>query len=178
MKKFLVMAFMAVMALGASAQVYLGGSIGYAHKTIDVEDEGETFEVKSDAFTIAPEIGYNLSEKWAVGAGLEYTWLKDAYNHFSIHPYARYTYFRTDNNLVQLFVDGGFNIGYMKPDGGDSECTWGIGFEPGIALNLTEKFSLVAHVGFLGYKDEKAAGKTYGLNLDGNDLSFGFYYNF
>lgn len=34
MKKFLVMAFMAVMALGASAQVYLGGSIGYAHKLL------------------------------------------------------------------------------------------------------------------------------------------------
>lgn len=170
---------MAVMAVTASAQVYLGGSLGYAHKTIEMTDEdGDKFDVKSDMFTIAPEIGYNLSEQWAVGAAIEYTWLKDAYNQFGIKPYARYTYFRTDNNLVSLFVDGGFNLGIQKPKGGDSECTWGIGFEPGISLNLTEKFSLVAHVGFLGYRDLKAAGKTYGLSLDGNDLSFGFYYNF
>ncbi|MFG6381903.1 MAG: porin family protein [Muribaculum sp.] len=175
MKKLFVLAVIAVMALGASAQNwFIGGAFGYAHSTVETEDE----KVKSDVFTIAPEVGYNIDETWAIGATLNYTWEKDMYNRFAISPYARYTFFRTDNNLVSLFVDGGFGIGYLKPDEGDSKCTWEIGFKPGLAVNLTEKFSLVAHVGFLGYQDLKEAGKTYGVNLDGRNITFGFYYNF
>lgn len=167
MKKFLVMAVMAVMALGVSAQVYVGGSLGYTHEKYDDGD--------ADKFTIAPEIGYNMNDNWAVGAALNYTWVKDAYNMFSINPYARYTYFRTD--LVSLFIDGGVDLGFSKPDEGDSSTIWGIGLKPGISLNLNEKFSLVAHMGFLGYRDLQEAGKVYGLDLH-NNLSFGFYYNF
>lgn len=175
MKKILLLAVVAVMAVSASAKNwYLGGSLGYSHEEQEIEGE----KLKGDVFSIAPELGYNLNENWAVGASLNYTWVKDAYNMFAINPYARYTYFRTENNLVNLFVDGGFGIGYQKPDEGDSTTVWNIGFKPGIALNVTEKFSFVAHVGFLGYADNKAAGKTYGVSLDGSDLSFGFYYNF
>ena len=179
MKKFFVLAVVAVIAVSAAAQNwYVGGAFGYAHETKEVDMDGANVKVKSDIFTIAPELGYNIDDNWAVGATLNYTWAKDAYNRFAISPYARYTYFRTDNNLLSLFVDGGVGLGYLKPDGGDSKCTWEIGFKPGLAINLTEKFSLVAHIGFLGYKDLKEAGKTYGVNLDGNDITFGFYYNF
>lgn len=150
MKKFLVMAVMAIMALGVSAQVYVGGSLGYTHAKTDLGS--------GDQFTIAPEIGYNLNDSWAIGAG-----------------YARYTYFRTD--LVSLFVDGGVDLGFSKPDEGDTSVVWGIGLKPGISLNLNEKFSLVAHMGFLGYQDLKERGKVYGIDLH-NNLSFGFYYNF
>lgn len=167
MKKFLVMAVMAIMALGVSAQVYVGGSLGYTHAKTDLGSD--------DQFTIAPEIGYNLNDSWAIGAGLNYTWVKDAYNQFEINPYARYTYFRTD--LVSLFVDGGVDLGFSKPDEGDTSVVWGIGLKPGISLNLNEKFSLVAHMGFLGYQDLKERGKVYGIDLH-NNLSFGFYYNF
>ncbi len=179
MKKLFVLAVVAVMAVSASAQNwYLGGAFGYEHSTVETDINGANVKVKSDLFTIAPELGYNIDETWAVGATLNYTWAKDAYNRFAISPYARYTFFRTDNNLVSLFVDGGVGIGYLKPDEGDSKCTWEIGFKPGLAVNLTEKFSLVAHVGFLGYQDLKEAGKTYGVNLDGRNITFGFYYNF
>lgn len=171
MKKILTLAAVAVMSLSAFAQNwYVGGNVAYEHKKVE--------DVKSDMFTIAPEVGYNIDSEWAVGATLNYTWVKDAYNMFAIEPYARYTFFRTENNLVNLFVDGGFGIGYQKPKHGDSTTIWNIGFKPGIKVNLTERFSLVAHVGFLGYKDYKDAGKTYGVSVDGNDLSFGFYYNF
>lgn len=171
MKKFLLMAVVALMSLSASAEnLYIGGSFGYDH--VKVDDE------KSDEFSIAPEIGYNLNSNWAVGAALNYTWKKDSYNIFTINPYARYTYFRTENNLLSLFVDGGFGIGYIKPDEGDSTTTWSIGLKPGLALNVTEKFSFVAHVGFFGYEDFKEAGKHTGFGFNGNNLEFGFYYNF
>ncbi|MDE6582064.1 MAG: hypothetical protein K2K47_06030, partial [Duncaniella sp.] len=63
------------------------------------------------------------------------------------------------------------------PKHGDSSTIWGIGLTPGISLNLNKKFSLVAHIGFLGYRDLADAGKVYGINID-NNLKFGFYYNF
>ena len=61
--------------------------------------------------------------------------------------------------------------------------TFGIGFKPGVAVNLNEKLSFVAHVGFLGYENEKVKGddkstNSFGLDLSGNNLSFGVYYNF
>lgn len=166
MKKFLVMAVVALMSVTASAQAYLGGSLSFADRDYDGE--------KTDVFTIAPEIGYNLNDAWAIGASLNYTWTKDIANEFSIKPYARYTYFKAD--LVSLFVDGGFNLGIYSPKEGDSSTTWGVGFEPGVALNFTEKFSLVAHIGFLGYRDMKTY-KEIGVDIH-NNLSFGFYYNF
>jgi hypothetical protein len=61
---------------------------------------------------------------------------------------------------------------------------WGLGVKPGVAVNLNESISFVAHMGFLGYNSEKPdfdgakATNTVGLSLDGTDLSFGFYYNF
>ena len=58
------------------------------------------------------------------------------------------------------------------------------GFRPGVALNLSEKFSLVAHVGFLGYQGgnrpakNNGAPENWGLDLSSNNLMFGFYYHF
>ncbi len=171
MKKILFLAVMAVMAISASAQnLYLGGSLGYNHTKTD--------DVKTDNFIIAPEVGYNFNETFAVGGLLSYTWEKDNYSMFTIEPYARYTYFRSENNLISLFVDGGFGLGFISPDEGDSTTVWNIGFKPGLSLNVTEKFSFVAHVGFFGYEDFKEAGKHTGLGIDCNKLSFGFYYNF
>ncbi|MBD5201776.1 MAG: porin family protein [Bacteroides sp.] len=167
MKKFLVMAVMAIMAVAASAQVYVGGSLGYTHQKLD---EGNT-----DVFTFAPEVGYNLNSTWAVGGSLNYTWTKDVSNQFYINPYARYTFFHSE--LVNLFVDGSVDLGISAPKEGDSSTIWGIGLKPGLSLNLNKKFSLVAHVGFLGYRDLADAGKVYGINID-NNITFGFYYNF
>ncbi len=54
MKKLFVLAVVAVMALGASAQNwYVGGAFGYAHQTVETDIDGTNVEVKSDIFTIA-----------------------------------------------------------------------------------------------------------------------------
>ena len=56
-------------------------------------------------------------------------------------------------------------------------------WKPDVAIALNNKLSFVAHVGFLGYEsvknvDTKEKVNTFGLDLDGNALSFGLYYNF
>lgn len=186
MKKIVFIAIMAVCSLCASAQYYAGGALGFWHK----DEKG----VATNSLTILPELGMTLNDNWGIGATIGYT-----YNHlcgisvsshlFEFNPYARYTYFRSDNGLVNLFVDGniGFGAGWTHyKDGDDSKtaCTWQIGAAPGIALNLTKRFSLVAHVGFLGYKGANNAAKAGGhvdeggLLLNSNNISFGFYVNF
>ena len=163
-----------------NAQAYLGGGLGFSTSSYD--GNSETY------FSILPEIGYNLSENWAVGMTIGYGEAKtkikgvgtDKVKTFQIAPYARYTFAKFDK--VNLFIDG--TVGYMNEDfAGTKTNTFGVGLKPGVAVNLNDKLSFVAHVGFLGYENEKVkdadkATNTFGLNLDGSNLSFGVYYNF
>lgn len=197
MKKIFAVAALAVAAIfSANAQdekFYIGGSLGFEHKTstIAVED----FEIKANvnSFNILPEFGYNINDKWAVGTTIGYDyqhfcgWKVDSHL-FKFNPYARFTFFRSSNNLVQLFVDGGAGIGLgwasYDDEDSDTAVTWNVGFRPGVALNLTDQFSVVAHLGFLGY--EGANNTAYDLGYDrrggflvnGNNLTLGFYFHF
>lgn len=188
MKKILTLALVAVASVfGASAgDGYVGGSIGFMHN--------ETKSSQTNEFTILPEIGYNFNSQWAIGTtiGYDYThWCgsDESLHLFEFNPYARFTYFRTSNNLVQLFVDGGAGIGLGSYDYGDDRdshtaVTWNIGFRPGVAFNFTDKFSVVAHVGFLGYQGANNAAfdagmpRKGGISFDTRDLTLGFYFNF
>lgn len=180
MKKILAFAVMAIMTLGASAQGWFaGGSLGLWRNATDNET----------TFRIAPELGYNLNNKWAVAGEISYTYkyagdVKS--NVFSINPYARYTYFTT--GPVNFFLDGGVGLGFgsSKLNGhkSDTVAIYEIGFKPGIAVNVSKKVSLVAHFGFLGYRGTNNAGKLAGytecggFDFSGDNLTFGFYYNF
>ena len=193
MKKFLTLAVVAVAsAFGASAgDGYIGGAIGFMHN----EGYNATFDANAttNQFTILPEFGYNFNSQWAIGTtiGYDYThfcgWDTDVHM-FEFNPYARFTYFRTSNNLVQLFIDGGVVVGLGSVDYGDDDSdtavTWNVGFRPGVAFNFTDKFSVVAHVGFLGYQGANNAAfdagypRKGGISFDTRDLTLGFYYNF
>lgn len=169
----------AVIAVSASAQLYVGGSVkawrdGTEHVT---------------TAAILPEIGYNLSDQWAVGTviGWDHSHASDFNsNLFKVEPYARFTYLKS--GIVGLFIDGGVDLGFGKTkengESSDTAVTWGLGLKPGISLALTENFSFVAHFGFLGYKGANDAAKVaghpdeWGLNFSGNDLKIGFYYTF
>ena len=180
MKKIMMIAAMMVAAVSANAQVYLGGSVGVATSSYD----GNSTTV----WSILPEVGYNLNEKWALGMTIGYgesrVKVKNAGTEkvktFQVSPYARYTFVKFDK--INLFVDGG--VGYMHENyAGTKTNTFAIGFKPGVAVNLNEKLSFVAHVGFLGYENEKVKGddkstNSFGFDLNGNALSFGVYYNF
>ena len=189
MKKLFTLALVAIAALGASAQdAYIGGRFGFMHE----ENRGKA---ATNEFSILPEFGYNINKSWAVGTtiGYEYTHWNGTgtdLHLFNFNPYARWSFFRTSNNLVQLFVDGGAGIGLGQYDyGKDNDdnhtaVTWNVGLRPGVAINLTNKFSIVAHMGFLGYEGANNAAydggkpRRGGFMLDGNDLTLGFYYNF
>ena len=169
-------------AASANAQVYVGGTAGINSVKVAGGDTETTFKV-------LPEVGYSLNDKWAVGASLG--WSKgngladlkrdditagDLTQTFEVNPYVRYTFVK--GNVVNVFVDGG--LGYKHYNGQGN--AWNAGFKPGVAVNV-DKFSFVAHVGFVGFKSykEKGAEKSntaWGADLNGNNITFGVYYNF
>lgn len=171
MKKFIITAMLAIASVTASAQMFVGGSVGFWH-------DGS---VNSNEFTILPEVGFNFSDHWTFGTQIGYTYRHEnqtSTNLFRLSPYARYTFYRTDNNLLSLFVDGGVGIGVGEG------FIWNVGLKPGVALNITKKFSVVAHLGLVGYNgaNDKAKRAGYkdegGFLFSGENLSLGFYYNF
>jgi len=179
MKKFLLMAVMGIMTLGASAQKWhAGGQVTFGKTTESVSG------LKTTQVTVLPELGYSLTDRFAVGTTVGVSYRKTGGEEktvFKISPYARYTYFKYER--VNLFVDGGVDFGIGGAHG-HTAVEYGIGLRPGVSLSLNSKFSLVAHVGFLGYQSgnrpAKANGapENWGLDLNSNNLMFGFYYHF
>ena len=183
MKKFLMTMAAAFVAVTMSAQVYVGGSFGFA----SYDDSNKSYT----AFKFVPEIGYNLDEDMAIGVALGYTqgsttaaWLLTNPNEdlktFSIAPYLRYSFAKF--GPVTVFADGSFEYAHNDNNGVKANA-FGLGILPGIAVSLNEKFSFVSHIGRLGYTQSKLdvsgakAQSTFGLDLD-NALTFGLYYNF
>ena len=180
MKKIVLTMVAALAAVSMNAQVYIGGSVAIEAWSSQklAGDKSET------AFKIMPEIGYNLSDEWAIGTVIGYQ--SDKFNGvngvsestFSIAPYARYTFAKLGK--VNLFVDGG--LAFTSA----SKADWteiAVGFQPGLAVNLNDKLSFVSHIGFLGWDQLNPDGddnniSKFGLNLDATNITFGLYYNF
>ena len=156
---------------GVNAQNYKWWAGG--HTTFWAGDEGTTFN-------IAPEIGYHLSPKFTVAASLGYysfksdnNLLKQDFSGFIINPYIRYTAFK--RGIVLGFVDTGVDVGI-----GDNKG-FQVGFKPGIAILLTERFTAATQFGFLGYNDGKGIGgrrQGFGFDLSGYCPIIAFFYSF
>lgn len=179
MKKIMMTLAALAVAATMNAQVYVGGGVGFS----TASNDGNS----TTSFKIIPEIGYNLDENLAVGISFGYAQnetklngVKTTNKEFEISPYLRYTFLKLDR--VNVFFDGGLTYNHQD-NAGTKINSFGIGIKPGVAVNLNEKLSFVAHVGFLGYENDKVKGddksaNTFGLDLSGNNLSFGVYYNF
>lgn len=168
----------AMVAVCASAQVYLGGNAGVASIDYGGDDDSET------VWSLLPEIGYNFNDELA--AGVMFGWSKGQLQGeleydaslrqtFEINPYVRYTFL--SGKLVNVFLDGAF--GYKHYNG--SGDAYSLGIKPGVALKM-DKFSLVAHIGFVGWQSYNPKhgddSNAWGASFDGNNIMLGLYYNF
>lgn len=172
MKKLFLLFFVVCVAISVNAQLYVGGSLS---TWINETTTTETTTIK-----FLPEVGFSVSGRWAFGTVLGYT-RKDVDSKvttetFEFAPYARFSFYRTE--LVRLFVDGGFSFYSSEVGKADPEYTYSAGLQPGVALDLSEKVSLVAKFGFFGYRQYGEEEDAYGFSIDGNGLSLGVYYTF
>lgn len=178
MKKILLMAAFAVASLTANAQLWLGGSLSFDYEKIKGADGKVTFG-------LAPSIGYNLNDKWALGLEIGFKVANDGwgsnlaiagqkYTMFNVAPYARYTF--ASVGAANFFVDGGVGVGYEKV-GGDDGTAFHIGFRPGVAFNISDHVSFVGTTGYFGYRHAEDYNH-FGLNVNNELASVGFFYTF
>ena len=206
MKKVMLMVAFMVAAVAASAQVYIGGSLGVSSNK-DYYADGDVEPDATVNFHFTPEIGYNLDENWAVGLGLTFDFTKNPvdedgdkvrgidpkYFGFEIAPYARWTFARW--NKVSLFLEGGLAYGFDKmkwdEEVGNKTVTeenkksyFKIGVKPGLRVDLTDHFAVMTRLGWLGYVctmpdgDNMNNGQSFGFDLDGENISLGVIYSF
>ena len=168
MKKTLILMFVLLLASAAKAQLYVGGSLN-----IWGSDE-------ISRFGVAPEVGYNLSDHWAVGGVVRFEHAKNdgiKTNAFALSPYARYTFF--ENKLLSVFAEGNLGFSTVGVKGGDNTNGFEIGVRPGLAIKIGRQLAILTKVGFFGYRDDYLNHiNGGGLNLSGEDLSFGLYCSF
>lgn len=178
MKKILFVAIIALCAMSAKAQVYVGGTFGVSVETNKVNDESQT----NSTYSISPEVGYQINNVWAVGLslGASYTVIGggDDLTMWGISPYVRATFAHT--GAVDFFVEGAVSYEKAKNDY-LSLNGWGIGLRPGILVNLSERLQLVGRTMLFKYastgKDSYKVKQT-GFMLGGNNVEVGVQYNF
>ncbi len=186
MKKIMIMAVMAVAALSANAQTWIGGNIGFGTEhTNGVLGSSAT----EKGIFIQPEVGYSLNDKFDVALALGYAYASEKevsflgrsysnVNTWTINPYVRYKFVKAGNFFA--FVDGGLQYSTAHIKGADNNInSFGLGVVPGVAYAISNKVTLVSHLGEgLYYKHEwmKDVNRTnsFGFNLL-NQISFGAY---
>jgi len=169
MKRLLLTTIILLAALtGMNAQGYKWWAGG--RTALWTGDGGITFHV-------APEIGYRLAPKWTIASSLgiqanNYKNGRDIYA-LIMNPYMRYTVFK--QGVLLGFVDGGVEFGLGDLIG------FQLGFKPGVAILLTERFTVATQFGFVGYSDGKDIGgrrQGFGYDLSGYCSTIAFFYSF
>ena len=217
---------MAVFAMTASAQIYVGGQIGFSTSSVNADTEGSS-SISGTSFKILPEVGYKLNDKWAVGIQVGYSQGISAFgtfdvndfrslaknvgsaafdvlsssdladvklNSFRVAPYVRYPFLKAGN--FDFFLEGGVAYTNIKaknvselisqiPDDPTINA-FEIAVRPGITFNINQNAQVVAKIGALGYQNakldmgmgSKPSINRFGREVDGDDLSLGFNYQF
>lgn len=182
MKKILASAVVALASLAGYAQTYVAGSFGVSYNSTTEKTQ----------FTLVPEIGHDINEKFAVGGTIGYTYnksfeidgvTKEVKNYVQLNPYFRYTFARVADGKLGFFFDttAGVGIGFQD---GETGVTYEVGFKPGMKYSISDHCTLVAHLGFLGWQGASDKAKMFGFqekfscDFTSLNLSFGLSYSF
>ena len=197
MKKLTYLVLLVLLAgTTAQAQYFLGGSFNFSNTGGSIKSENTTTDKEtSTSFGLSPQVGYFLSEDFAVGLGIGINSSRekspgdpeviDKSTGFSIQPFARY--YVLDLNKFSLFGEGqlSYSASSSKVETGGtttegpSTSTVGFSVFPGVSYDLNEKVSIEAFVnGFnLSYNhttettdvgDTEVKDRTSSFNLGAN----------
>lgn len=136
MKKFILTLVAAcALAFSANAQFYAGGSIGFNLAS----SEG----VSGSAWHIAPGVGYKFTKVSSAGLYFVFEGGTGGGLDWSVRPYYRFTFANVNN--IHFFGAAEFKIGQVS-----KATQWGIGLIPGIAYSISNKFDILAQIGYIG----------------------------
>lgn len=164
-KLLLVLAIGLAAAFSANAQLYLGGSLHFGTNQTFNDKLEETALIQ-----INPEVGYWLSDKWAVGGIIGFDNGMGRID-VEIIPYVRYSLL--EMGPVSLFLDG--QLGFaISSAGGETQFGFaGVGVAPGIAIPVGDHLSFVGHLGRIGYYRG-----SFEIDCSPATIGMGLYYAF
>lgn len=193
MKKTFFIAILIMAAITAKAQFYIGGSLGiYENSAKNAQDKKVGFSYLN--FSVAPELGYNLSEKLDIGFSLgiqtnnrkSYHFIPDEISSkiistgIGISPYVRYSFLKFGNfdilgklafnftNSTSKFYDA---VGNQNDE--RTSTIIGANIAPLLFYNLSDRIALYTQLNFLGLDCSKTTEKTDG-DKTGSSTVFNF----
>ncbi len=200
MKKALLTVALAVATLvGANAQWFVGGGIGFNTNTAKDGDGNQLY--KSNEFTFTPEVGYSLTEKLDVGLDLSIGTEKTKEgadpeakgSSWAVAPFAQYSFIEFGKFKVigkaSLSVGGtsGYDIDATTGDielAGDDKLkmmAFGLNITPSLHYVLSDKFTVFGNLNFLTlgfnsatvkYDGDKVGSLTgFNFGVDANNLA-------
>lgn len=182
MKKIIISILaLATISISANANWYAGGGLAFGFSS----NNGTS----NTTFGIAPEAGYKFSDKCAAGLSLDFSVSSIAFSgermgsfQFTVNPYFRYNFVQF--GPVTLFGDAVVALGTTKEFASSKEMSvssspafiWGVSVQPGLSVAINDAWSLVGHIGGIGYAGTKNTG-AFQINLL-NQFSIGIFRNF
>lgn len=188
-KRILVISFLLTLSYAASAQWYVGGSIGGSYSN------SKSTSTTAWAVSISPEAGYIFNERWAVGGLISYgKAVTKVYSQYldktdvditllSINPYAIYAPIRFKNFAVCAEM----GVMFAPPQPGVNFATFGAYITPLLTYSINEHISLKTELDFAGLSVSGTTNGTFSFGASvggddaimiGDDLSIGFIYKF
>lgn len=174
MKKSLLALLLAVAlaapVFAAEKNMWVGGSFGYSSQDLTLTD-GDDYPITSSvSWSIEPEFGYGLNDKWDIGLDLSYSknnavtelygWNFADWNmigpydtmqttEIGIAPFARYHIAKIAGIDVMLKGSIGYLKGELKGYGDSVDYkTYGIAIAPIISYSINETWSIGATLNF------------------------------
>lgn len=203
-KSLLALLFAVALAVPALAEnMWIGGNLSYQSSSL----KGGSKDVDANMFTIQPEFGYNLNEKWDIGLDLSYSSGKgtigeqfgielptakepNSISKFGIAPFARYHVMQIGDFDVMLKGSLFYSKAEIENVEGSDKTKmtgYGIAIAPVISYSINETWSIGCTLNFLElayahYSDDDNSDykvDNFGFNLnDGSIIGVNFSYHF
>jgi len=171
MKKVLLVIGLAFAVMTASAQLYVGGALGFALDGADKDKDGKKNGISNSIFGILPEVGYSLNEKIDVGITLGLvlnngtSWENDKKQFstkstgFGAEPYIRYSF--VEFGKFALLGKAAFGFGVSSSNlfdqddkkvdhtqSGETNISFAV--SPVVVYNLSDNICLFTNLNFAG----------------------------
>lgn len=183
MKKILVTAILFFIFVSAGTvhayNWYAGTSLGFNSSDTDSDNS-------SSDFSIMPEIGYIINDKFDVGIGgsfatstAETAGVSEDATEWGITPFVRYAAYRSGRFTLYARAQIGYSA--VDYDTADDESTFSAGLAPVVEFAVSDRITLFTSLMFIEYSKTDAGDDSttyFGINADMNDLIIGFSVNF
>ncbi len=171
MKKLFKTLFIATLlfTMTANAQItegnwMVGGNASFANSSAKTEDG---FTQSSTGIRIAPNIGYFITDKFALGLKTSLGYSKSDGGSgigYGGGPFARY-YFLNPERIVNLFAEADYRFGTTKSQGTDSTSSSSYSFKAGPAIFFNSSAALELALYYNSSTLDKTVFNDYGLSI-------------